>query len=95
MSAENGEMAITDDELFNTIVQLRKTVTPFRGMDYINHVKGKLSVIPPDSIMDKREADYRTMRGNMIICESLKWNELLVRIKGIEGEFNTIKNKSN
>lgn len=94
MGAEYGEMAIADDELFNTIVQHRKTVTPLRRMDYSNHVKGKLSILPPDSILEKWEADYRTMQENMIIGESLKWTELLYRIKKIEerfnGNFNTI-----
>lgn len=61
MSVEYGEMAIADDELFNTIVQHRKTVTPLRGVDYSNHVKGKINIIPPDAILDKWEADYKTM----------------------------------
>ncbi|SUJ30588.1 Nucleotidyl transferase of uncharacterised function (DUF1814) [Sphingobacterium spiritivorum] len=88
MRAEYGEMAIADDELFNTIVQHRKTVTPLKGMDYSNHVKGKLRIIPPDAIMEKWEADYKTMQENMIIGESLKWEELLGRIWEIEGRFN-------
>lgn len=89
MSAEYGEMAIADDELFETIVQHRKTVTPLRGMDYSNHVKGKLSIIPPDDITVKWEADYKMMQENMIIGESLKWDELLGRIKEIGGRFNS------
>lgn len=88
MNAEYGEMAIADDELFNTIVQHRKTVTPLRGMDYSNHVKGKLSIIPPKDVMEKWEADYKTMQENMIIGESLKWDELLGWIREIEGKFN-------
>lgn len=88
MKAEYGEMAIADDELFNTIVQHRKTVTPLRGMDYSNHVKGKLTILPPDEIMEKWEADYKTMQENMIIGESLKWGELLRRIREIEERFN-------
>ena len=88
MKAEYGEMAIADDELFNTIVQHRKTVTPLTGMDYSNHIKGKLSIMPPDAIMEKWEADYKTMQENMIIGDSLKWEELLDRIKEIEGWFN-------
>ncbi|MBL1411427.1 nucleotidyl transferase AbiEii/AbiGii toxin family protein [Sphingobacterium faecale] len=90
MDAEYGEMAIDADELFNTIVHHRKTVTPLRGMDYSNHVKGKLSIIPPDAIMAKWEADYKTMQENMIIGDSLNWSELLGRIWEIEKRFNRI-----
>src|SRR5690606_31524806 len=88
MRAEYGEMAIADDELFETIVQHRKTVTPLRGMDYSNHVKGKLDIILPESIMDKWEADYKTMQENMIIGESPSWDELLYRIKEVQSKFN-------
>lgn len=88
MKAEYGEMAIADDELFETIVQHRKTVTPIRGMDYSNHVKGKLRIIPPDAIMEKWETDYETMQENMILGDSLDWEELLGRIREIEERFN-------
>jgi len=88
MRAEYGEMAIADDKLFNIIVQHRRTITPLRGMNYSNHVKGKLSILPPDSIMEKWDADYKTMQENMIIGESLKWEELLGRIREIEDKFN-------
>lgn len=59
-----------------------------RGMDYSNHVKGKLTIIPPDAIMNKWELDYKTMQENMIIGESLKWDKLLDRIREIERRFN-------
>lgn len=88
MKAEYGEIAIADDELFETTVQHRKTITPLSGIDYFNHVKGKLSIIPPDSIMQKWEADYKTMQENIIIGESLNWEQLLGRIKEIEERFN-------
>lgn len=88
MDAEYGEMAIVDDELFNTIVHHRRTVTQLRGMDYSNHTKGKLSIIPPESIMEKWEADYRTMQDNMIVGESLSWDKLLDKIKKIEVRLN-------
>ncbi|GAB3016177.1 nucleotidyl transferase AbiEii/AbiGii toxin family protein [Niabella terrae] len=88
MRAEYGEMAIVDDELFETIVQHRKTVTPLRGMDYSNHARGKLSIIPPDAIVEKWEVDYKTMQENMIMGKSLKWEELLDKIREIEERFN-------
>ncbi|MFD2965839.1 nucleotidyl transferase AbiEii/AbiGii toxin family protein [Sphingobacterium bambusae] len=90
MKSEYGEMAIADQELFETIVQHRKTVTPLRGIDYSNHVKGKLSVMPPDVIIERWETDYKTMQENMILGESLKWNLLLDRIREIEGKLNVL-----
>jgi len=88
MIAGYGEQAIADDELFNMIVDHRKTVNPLRGLDYSNHKKGKLSILPPTEIVDKWEADYKTMQENMFVGESLSWEELLQSIKHIENLLN-------
>lgn len=89
MNSEYGEKAIADDELFKTIVHHRKTVTPLRGVDYSNHIKGRLRILPPPEIIKKWEADYKTMQENMIVDESLKWDDLLEKIKEIEDRLNS------
>ncbi|MGF1922994.1 MAG: nucleotidyl transferase AbiEii/AbiGii toxin family protein, partial [Bacteroidia bacterium] len=83
-----GARAIADDELFETIVEHRRTVTPLRGLDYSNHKKGTLSILPPQQIIKLWEADYKVMQENMIVGASLSWEELLVRIQTIQNEFN-------
>ena len=88
MNSQYGQKAIADDGLFETIVQHRKTVTPLRGLDYSNHVKGKLRILPPPEIIKNWEADYNTMQENMIVGESLKWEDLLKKIKEIENKLN-------
>lgn len=91
MIADHGEQAIADEELFNMIVEHRKTVNPLRGLDYSNHRKGKLSILPPTGIVNKWESDYKIMQENMIVGESLTWEELLQSIKHIENLFNANK----
>ncbi|MNN32077.1 hypothetical protein D3C81_1457890 [compost metagenome] len=88
MNTDFGTEAIKDEELFNTIVQHRKTVTSLRGIDYSNHRKGSLSILPPEEIIKEWEADYKTMRENMIVGESLTWADLLKSIKRIEDSMN-------
>ncbi len=88
MQAGFGEKAIADDNLFQTIVDHRKIVNPLRGLDYSNHEKGKLSIIPPDEILSKWEQDYKTMQDHMIIGESLSWSNLLNQMKKIQDLFN-------
>lgn len=39
MRSEYGELAIKDEELFQTIVDHRESITPIRGIDYSNHKK--------------------------------------------------------
>ncbi|MGV1000571.1 nucleotidyl transferase AbiEii/AbiGii toxin family protein [Empedobacter falsenii] len=91
MQAGFGEKAIVDDNLFQTIVDHRKTVNPLRGLDYSNHEKGKLSIIPPEEILSKWEQDYKTMQEHMIVGESLNWLNLLNQMKKIQELFNQRK----
>lgn len=86
--SEYGEQAIADDKLFEIIVEHRKTVTPLRGVDYSNHIKGKLSILPPQEITKQWEADYKVMQENMIVGASLSWEELLASVQKIQNELN-------
>lgn len=88
MRSKFGELALTDNDLFDAIVQHRRMITPLRGLDYSNHEKGKLSILPPQGVINKWEADYKTMQENMILGKSLGWNDLIDRIKTIEMRFN-------
>ncbi|MFG0590687.1 nucleotidyl transferase AbiEii/AbiGii toxin family protein [Myroides odoratimimus] len=90
MDSEFGELAIVDDNLFTSIVDHRKKVTPLRGIDYSNHKKGKLSILPPEEVLEKWEEDYKTMQEYMIIGGSLNWTDLLICLKEIENKFNKI-----
>ena len=90
MDTEYGKSAISDHELFETIIHHRRTITPLRGIDYSNHEKGKLSILPPAEVLKNWEADYKTMQENMIVGESLPWEKLLERIKTIQDRFNKV-----
>lgn len=90
MDTEYGESAISDHELFETIVHHRKMITPLRGIDYSNHEKGKLSILPSAEVLKNWEVDYKTMQENMIVGESLPWEKLLERIKTIQDRFNKV-----
>lgn len=90
MQSDFGEKAISDDQLFETIVEHRKSVTPIRGLDYSNHQKGKLSILPPDTVIKKWEDDYKTMQENMLVGNHLNWEDLLKEIKNIENKLNKL-----
>lgn len=86
--SEYGKRAIADNELFETIVAHRMTVNSLRGLDYSNHKKGKLSILPPEEIIKNWEADYKVMQENMIVGASLSWEELLASVQTIQNELN-------
>lgn len=88
MRSPYGLLAIADDMLFDQLVEHRQLMTPIRGLNYSNHKKGKLSILPPEEVTKRWKADYATMQEYMIIGESLPWVELLRRIKDIENKLN-------
>ena len=91
MDTEHGKEAVKDNELFNEIVEHRKKVTPLRDIDYSSHKKGSLYILPPNEVIKDWESDYKTMQENMISGNSLKWKELMKRIKEIQDRFNNIQ----
>lgn len=88
MDSEYGKKALQDEGLFETIIEHRKKMIPIRGIDYSKHTKGTLSILPPKEVIALWKDDYRVMQENMIIGESLGWDDLLRRIRQIEDRFN-------
>ena len=88
MQSSYGPLALVDDALFVKIVEHRKIMTPVRGIDYINHRKGKLSIVPPKEVVSSWKNDYKAMQENMIMGKSLDWEELLLKIREVEDQLN-------
>lgn len=88
MQSVYGPLALVDDELFTSIVEYRKIMTPVRGIDYVNHEKGKLRILPPQEVVSSWKSDYKAMQENMIIGRSLDWEELIQKIKEMENQLN-------
>lgn len=91
MDSEYGKSALEDENLFENIVNHRKKFNAIRGLDYSNHVKGKIRIIPPDDVIKEWELDYITMKENMIYGKSLDFNSLLLRLKKLQDRINRIK----
>lgn len=88
MDSEYGKAALEDDNLFDNIVNHRKKFNTIRGLDYSNHTKGKILIIPPDDVIKEWESDYETMKENMIYGESLEFSSLLKRIEELQNRIN-------
>ena len=91
MDTEFAEKALTDKNLYQHIVEHRRTITPVRGIDYRNHAPDKINLVPPDSLLDAWEKDYEQMQNNMIYGESISFNKLLERIRELKEIINKIK----
>lgn len=87
MDTEYATNAYGDHDLFDQIVEHRKTITPLRGISYDNHKKNSLQIIPPDEIIKDWEQDYKVMQENMIIGNSKPFATLLDRMSTIMENF--------
>jgi hypothetical protein len=79
--------AMSNTDLYQAIVEHRRTLTAMKEVDYSTHTPERISFIPPDSIIDSWRKDYETMRGNMIYGKSLPFNKLIERIKELNERF--------
>lgn len=90
MDTEFGERGLRDKELYQHIVEHRKTITPLRGITYSNHMPDKINPVPPDDFIDAWKKDYELMRQSMIYTESLPFDKLLERIILLKNRINKL-----
>ena len=90
MDTDHGNAAIKDTELYNGIVAHREKFNPLRGLDYANHIPSKISILPPDRVINDYERDYEAMTSFMIYGEPLKFDILMKRILELQTRINGI-----
>lgn len=91
MDTKHAVAALKNKELYDTIVEHRKKLTPLRGIDYSNHTTAKINPIPPDAIIGAWEQDYKAMQESMLFNPSLSFEQLLERIKTLKERINATR----
>lgn len=90
MDTDFATAALRNNDLYQTIVEHRRTLTPVRGIDYANHIPGNINPIPPDAIIGEWEKDYAAMQQSMLYKPSLSFAQLIERIKTLKERVNAI-----
>ncbi len=90
MDTAHGTAAIKDMELYNGIVTHREKFNPLRGIDYANHIPGKIKIIPPDIVIKEWEKDYQAMAQNMIYGDPISFDNLIKRIQELQKRINAM-----
>ena len=85
---EYGENALVDDELFEKIVVFREKMNRSKWIDYENHKKGFINIIPPDEVIGDWQNDYKIMQSSMIIGESPSFSVLIETMENIMKKIN-------
>ena len=83
-----ADKAIVNDELWQTILHHRSTLTSMQGVDYDADIKKTIQLIPPRESLANWKKDYEEMSSSMIygekpvfaeLLESMNWLELLFK----------------
>ncbi len=86
-----SEIALSDKQLYNSLVEHREHFMRWSGIDYSTHFPPNLNPLPPSRLLSAFENDYKTMQEEMIYGESLPFNELMNELESITSNINKIK----
>ncbi len=83
-----ADEALVDSDLYNTVIEHRKTFIGLKGFDYSTLGKTTLNFIPPESIYDAWKRDYETMQLEMIYGSSLPFDEMVSALRDFNDKIN-------
>jgi len=90
MDTEYSVKALKDKNLYQHIVEHRRTITPLRGIDYDNHTTNKINFIPPANIIADWKKDYQQMQQSMIYKDSLPFDKLIEKLETLKNTINQL-----
>jgi len=77
INTEFGKNALKDTELFNSIIEHRKKLTPVKTVNYEGLNIEKLNIISPGDLYNLYKKDYTEMQISMIYGASLDFDKLI------------------
>jgi hypothetical protein len=86
-----GEIALNDNELYETIVKHRYRFTRVGGVNYNLHQPQTLNPLPIPEKMEEWKSDYKTMQEQMIYIDSPSFEEIIDELTKLKNRINTSK----
>lgn len=83
-----AEEALCDQNLYDTVIEHRKTFIGLKGFDYSTLAKSTLTFIPPESVYHAWKKDYETMQEEMIYGESLPFDVMIAELRKFNKQMN-------
>ncbi|MCB9223195.1 MAG: nucleotidyl transferase AbiEii/AbiGii toxin family protein [Crocinitomicaceae bacterium] len=80
LKSDFGPAALANKELFESIIEHRKALTPMKNTDYENLTLESINIVPPNEQLENYKSDYKEMLGSMIREETGEFEELLNEI---------------
>ena len=84
MDTQYGCEALSDNSLYNAIVEHRRTYYALNYVDYDAHNPSTINFMIPEKEMKQWETDYSEMKRSIIYGQSLEFEVLMQRIKELQ-----------
>jgi len=91
MDTEYAKEALSNSDLYGSIVKHRRMLTAMKEVDYSTHAPQTINFVPPASVIDLWRKDYETMQSSMIYGNSLPFDRLISRIKELNERFRNMQ----
>jgi len=88
MQTPIAEEALSDNDLYNTVIEHRRTFIGLKGFDYNTLAKPTLKIIRPESVYAAWKKDYETMQQEMIYGESVPFDQIISDLKLLNARIN-------
>jgi len=82
------QKALSNKELYNTIVAHREKFSRLDGVNYAKHAPEHIRIVPPENLLPRWEKDYESMTNSMVYGEKLSFNELIMKITDVQKTIN-------
>lgn len=90
MRTEYAEQALSDKDLYHSIIAHREKFNALRGLDYSRHQPATIRFLPSEETLKDWENDYKAMRESMFYGESLSFSELMDRLHSLQERINKL-----
>lgn len=87
MDTEYGKAALADNELYDAIVEHRRTYYALKYVDYDKHARATISFLPPEDVLDEWRTDYANMQNYFIYSDALDFDTLMKRMKELQARL--------
>jgi len=88
MGTPIADEALADKDLYDSIVEHRRTFVGLKDFDYDTLAPQHINIIPPPSVIGLWESDYETMQETMIYGDSLPFDKLMDKIRELNERVN-------
>ena len=90
-----ADIALSDSELYHTIVKHRKKYYHVGSVDYNKELPATITIVPREELIPQFEADYKDMRSSFIYGKSPDFSELLQFLETLQEKFRKVPEKYN